>query len=474
MTAILIANIGQRDLCLDSEALARTDAAKAEELRQLRENKKLRQWGHRIEKDYAVLEPHLDAPMLRSAAAALQARGDRIGRVILIATKQRDKAFMPGDTFTCAKVLTRWLPKHLSAAFGEAKMTVNLIEEPPHDMNAMLDAYARFCGGVTEGQVYALVTGGTPACNMALSLRAIEAFGERCVTLHVPEGGAEPLQLNVVKYVLDQHRRHALRRLVERGDFDAVAQDTGYPAPVRALARAAASRFNFNFAESLAALQVPELKDKLDPKMGMVAETRKLAQGSRPEVMREVYWNAVMKWRRAEYADFLGRAWRLLEASLYSAIARATGLPTKEKDFPEAFENWTELPEQQALKRHVHRKFRSKGQEPSRIRASIPALTCVLGFLAKELPQHRDEMEKLRPLAKRIRPLSELRNRCVIAHGFEGLSRGQILEEVKMKRNEDRILELLAELLKAQSIDPGKNHYEQYAAAVVELNEREG
>jgi hypothetical protein len=470
MTTVMIANIGQRDLYLDNDALAAKDAGLAAKLRGLREAKKLRAWGHTLDKHYDEVEAFIDAPMLRCAAADLESRGEAADRLVLAATRQRDKAFQAGDTFSCAGVLARWLPAHLPAVFGDSDIAVETIADAPHDLNAALDWYGGLCGNIEADQVYILVTGGTPACNMALSLRAIESFGARCTTLHVSEGAEKPLKLNVVGYVLAQHRKHALKRLVARGDFDAVAFDEGYPETVRALARAAAARFNLDFVASLKALESPVLEGRLDPAWGFVAEARKLARGSRPEVMREVYWNAVMKWRRGECADFLGRMGRLLEASLYSVVARLTGLPDDERRLPKAFAAWIAAPEQQKIHAYIEKKAGKKNQW----RINVPILLSALGFFVNKQPDtivrcgyDKESLIAYQLAAKDLRKLAELRNRSAIAHGFEGLSRDSF------NCDGDELFRKIALLLWVEDIEAGRNPFDAYAEALLALNEED-
>ncbi|HNR33894.1 MAG TPA: hypothetical protein PKO36_01855 [Candidatus Hydrogenedentes bacterium] len=476
MTIILIANVGQRDLSLDEKALASKDPERAENLRRLREEKRIREWGRLIAKDYVALAPFLDAPMLCSALDSLAKRGERLNEIVLVATKQRDKEFMKGDTFVCAEVLTQLLPDKYAGLIGDARLRVQTLYEPPHDLNAMLDEYGALCSTIDADLLFALCTGGTPACNMALSLRAIEKFGERCVTLHVPEGASEPLRLNVVEYVLARQRRHALRRLVERRDFDAIVQNSDHSETVRALAKAAAARMNLDFEQGLYDLQKLKTERKLEGLEELFAEARLLSQGSRVHVLREVYWSAVTKWRLDECADFLGRAWRLLEASLYRVIARITGL---EKDdgleFKISFEAWANASEQSEYAEYVRKKFDKKSKKAQPLACNVGVLSASLSFFEnhpdtiKKAGFNLDVFQRFHAVVKQLRPLADLRNQCVIAHGFEGLSKKKLLETVKFKQNDDQILDVLAELLLVQGITLGTDPYQRFADAIVSL-----
>lgn len=93
------------------------------------------------------------------------------------------------------------------------------------------------------------------------------------------------------------------------------------------------------------------------------------------------------------------------------------------------------------------------------------------------LDQQRSSKRSLTgPATKRIEGaraparLAELRNRCVIAHGFEGLSRDALLEGMRTERDPDALLARLRRLLELQGIDPGSDPYEEYAQAILALD----
>ncbi len=485
MKKTLVANIGQRDLNIDVSQVSPEHREMAEGLVGLIKQKppEVRFFGRKVLDAYETLGKALVAPILDPVLASFAARGERLSELVLVGTKQEDKKFLGGDTFTCGEVLRRMLPERHAAVMDGALVRVHIVEGPPMDLNAMLPCYGKLCDGIAADRVYAECTGGTPACNMALVLKGLEHFGERLEILHMPEGAIAPTRLNVVGYLLRRLRRTALERLTARGDFDAVADDPAYPDSVRHLAGAAAARMNFDFKMSLHLLnKAPEGgKGCREEQRARVQElrqqARELAGSVQEAVRRELYWNARLKWRRGECADFLGRAWRLLEDSLYELLEPVVGGKGKE-NFKVRFDRWiNQQPEE--MKKYIRSRLEKKPNATDMpLTANIPTMILTIKYLLTDTPQRlrldrHDETfrEKLDNAINNMRKLTELRNKSVIAHGFEGLSREVILQNAGALKTEEDLLQCLATLLAVRGGAPGEDPYAVYAAAVLAAEE---
>ena len=469
----MIANIGQRDLVVDCDVVAERDAKLAEKLRAAVSNKNLRVLGALVLDHFDAVEPALAAPMLERTLRDVAARDAAPKVVLLPGTKQKDKRFMAGDTFRCAEALARLLRVRFPEIERVSALTVT---GAPNDLDAMLPAYADVCRDATAQRVYALCTGGTPACNMALSLRAIEQFGEGCAVLHVAEGAEAPTYLGIGRYIFAQHRHAALERLAARGDFDAIAEDTGYAEPVRLLARAAATRLNFNFKESLSVLhriKQPAIEGAVKT---LIEEGTVLAsENNRCAALREVYWNAVLKWRRDECTDFLGRVWRLLEGTLHTLMLPLLGAPEHNRIWT-AFESWTRN-QPQAYRDYLQHKIAKNVPPRPYYGPTMPVLSCTLGYLLKHDATSlartgfgHAAATQLKTVVNALRPLTDLRNGSVMAHGFGGVWKGGILATVGAGEDETVLLGQLRELLVCQGIETGSDPYGLFAEALSLLN----
>lgn len=482
-TRILIANIGQRDLSLDYEGLAQVQAALCAKLQDAadgaakRPKPNLRKWGALLLDHMDKVLPFLSAPILDVALRDLDAREALPERVLLAGTKQDNKEFQKGDTFRCAEALIPVLKRDYP---GLPCIETYFITGSPNDLNAVLPEYATLCRSLAAEQVSALCTGGTPACNMALSLRTIEFFGESGTVMHVAENAAAPTRLHIGQYLLSRHRHAALERLAARGDFDAIAEDEGYARPVRTLARAAAARMNFNFKECrnmLLAVKEDQLHDVLAP---LLEEAGQLAAGTdRGVALAEVYWNALLKWRRDECADFLGRVWRLLEGSLQDIISLAVGHTAGAPKFREAFETWTAA-QPEAYRAYVagKRTRRKNIQVPASLPSSVPVLILTVDYFVKHDARllaragfNAVRAAQFQKAVNLLRPLTDLRNGSVMAHGFSGIWKNKILTTIGASGDESLLLDRLCELMTSQNITLGLDPYARFAKAVITLNQ---
>lgn len=456
MDVWLIANVGQRDLQLDGRPL---DA------------KCLRAEGARIEGEYEALKDKVSAPMLSAGLAYIRSRVDGAKvRVLLVATDQEDARFREGDTVTCAGALKRLLTQRYGGLV--ARVQVRTAAQPPNLYDRMLHFYETHGLARLEPdaeQYYLLLAGGTPAANAALLLAGVWRFREKVCALSVGEGAGQVRPMDVGRRIVASYRTDRVKELLERRDFAGAAALLGPDTRAGRAADAAAKRLSLDFAPCLVVL------DRLLAEGGgsapaeidvLYAETQRLAAGERTAVMREVYWNAMVKWRRDEYADFLGRVWRLQEAALQEAVGRVCGLDLRDKYVSgRAFEKWVR--ERPALLECLEKKSR----EPvGRIEQSSWLLGVILeGLIALE--SNRADAVVLRACHKAVRLLDglrNLRNKCVLAHGFEGLSRKAILDQIETG-DEQLLYKELEALLAVWNAVPGLDPYEQFAAAIMKL-----
>lgn len=457
MDKVLIANIGQRDIALGSAAsdVAPSVYAELEQLRALKPPR-LREWAQLVNENYELFAPHLETMILTPVMESLSRKGVSLDCICLVATNQKDERFNAGDTCDCALVIKRLLADR-GCVSNVCTCMMEYVKQPPHDLNRMLDEYQRIVDGLDAAWVFAECSGGTPACNTALSLRCIERFGENCTEIYAPEK-APIIQLNMGRYILDGHRRHTLERQARAFDFSAIAGSDQPPAVCK-IAAAAAARLNLDFPTSRQILQDacagPCPMDVASTLKSLKEEADDLVQGKYAHVMREVYWNAVVKWRRNEYADFLGRVWRLLEESLRHILKNLwNAAPNPAAGFEASFRRWTQ-------------------QVGLRERPNIPGMVRAISFLLAHphLAQSHDanKVRQAMDVASSLDQLRTLRNESIIAHGFTGLSHNHVLQGPY--KTEQELLDALERLLKAQDIETRNNPYAVFVHVLLNLEQ---
>ncbi len=471
MKICLIANVGKRDLQLDGAPLP----AKGEG--------GLRGQAAALLKDYDTVRERLSAPMIQPALERIfRLKTERIAALLLVATDQEDEAFRGGDTVECAEVLKRFVFDQCSR--GKAPEKKQLTQEPivvriseaPHQYDRMADFYRKKI--VTEKAlrdadcVYLLCAGGTPACNTALLLAGVARFREKCEVLNVDEGTGTVGLLSIGREMLDGYRREARGRLLERWDFDAIACDPACGLSLRRVAEAAEARLNFDFERHerrLADLAPTEARHRRDLDALDVEAQYLTKLCDEAKLLQELYWNAHVKWQRNECADFLGRVWRLCEAALYRVVGQITGLKfdgTRKSEV--CFERWASA--QSGLMEWVQKEMR---QPQVALRPNTEILQHTLTYMIQpeNLSRFPAAPPELGEIARQVEVLYRargLRNKSIIAHGYQGLSKEGILGELETE--EEGLFNTLRRLLEAQGVAINDNPFDRYAKLIRALD----
>lgn len=456
MGVCLISNVGQRDLQQQGEPL---------------NPRELRKTCRELLNQFDGLQAELGAPMIEASLRLILNSVDRVDTVVLLATDQKDETHLSGDTIVAAEVIKKLLEFRFKDKEGKAQIQqvrIIKVQDAPNDYDVMMDFYLKSVIPLKAlrdaEKVYLLCTGGTPACNTALMLNGVNGFLDRAEVLYVREKEEYASATSVGAQILEHHKKNSLRSLLENYDFNAIASSEGYDEPVRELARAAAARMNFDFQNALFLLN--KLKKNIallpykEPTELLVKQLMKLA-GRSPDfnaVMEDLYWSAILKWQRDECADFLGRVWRLYEATMvHLASEIISGVNGKnDKEDTKALEAW--LDKKPELKQQLEQE---KGLI---ILFNQYVVTKVLGVYADSLPKgndHRKSIEKWQSSAQVFEELKQVRNQSIIAHGFKGLSKKDLLKSVKLE--EEAMLEKLSEFL---IVPPGDNPFDIYRACI--------
>lgn len=451
MKICIIANVGQRDLMIDGKPLP---------------SEKLRECSKEIDENYESQKGRLSAPLLEPAMNLILNKFDNKTEIkmTLIATNQEDLNFQKGDTTYCAEVLEKLLKAKFSKKTS-LDVKIRELNSPPNMYDAMIP---RYMGWAQNGKfqtenadrVYLICTGGTPACNTALLLAGISVFRHKCEAIYINERDKNPYPLQVGKQVLDLYRKERLKALSERYDFAGIAADTEQAQKVREVAAAAAARLNFDF-EKMKRHLTPlagedSLRSIIEP-LWNEANVLTKDDCERTKKLRELYWNAVLKWKAEEYTDFLGRVFRLREEALRVGVERISGIAldstqANDKKF------WDWVRQDPELEQKIGNK---SGSHPN-----TEDFSKVLELKSAEFPENQSLYET----SEWFRDLSQLRNKSIIAHDTQGVSKENILERIT--GTEETIFDQLKRLCESLGVEVGENPFEEFAKAIHQIDEK--
>jgi hypothetical protein len=295
---------------------------------------------------------------------------------------------------------------------------------------------------------YVLMAGGIPACNVALQLQSLSAYGERCRFIYQPEGGT-PYELRVSDQMQATFRRATALNALKQRDFatalrnvEALDQRQIDPA-LLPLLKYAHYRESFDFVRARQALA-----DGLRAASG---ELRGFLNALKPDLDRlvdradsaallvEIYASAGITFGNARYADFLGRVFRFQEAALRYILESRMDMPTdmSPKAKPINLPRYLVLIEANSELKAYLEAAKIDGK-PLRYTdgPNRPVMSAMLDFIVKGGKRadgqpylKKDDQGRFAGLKKamgQLDKLAELRNQSIIAHGYAGVSREEL------------------------------------------------
>lgn len=439
MQAVLLVNIGNRDLLLEGQ-----------EIRPARTK------GKEILDDFATYRANLSLPILSPVIQAIQAENPRVQiDLVLFCTDQErvQEKFRENDTLYFGGCIREFLKGQKPVS----KVFVRTIPSNPTLYDSMFSFFEeqlvrRKSIFQTYEKVFVSLAGGIPACNMALCFQAVRAFEERCVPLYPVEGRDQPVPLQIGKQLLESSKREIIRQQLRDYEYAVAASllDSLGMNVQATLARLVLYRLNFDFekAQEMAAKLVAlDLGTVRSYALSVESEIRSLRDKHLRHLILELYHNAAVKFQKGEYLDFLGRLFRFQEAVLRycletSELALTTDIDPDGLRFTVFQASVRKHPSLVTyLEEQIYNGERLNWQEPY-----IPCLMAILRFLAEKGPEEkRESRTRLLARLQEIQELTPLRNKSPLGHGFEGASLEKIHKEVP-GFSPERLKEVLQEL----------------------------
>ncbi len=417
--AVLIANVGNSDLGLDeSKPFSKIFENIYEESKKIYESGK-----------FSNYKPIILEPVIRKITESCE-----LEKIHLYATRQSKPH--PKDTFYIAEILREIFVERFG--FERDAICIDIVGQNPSDFDAMLRFYEESLEHIENpGLVYVSVTGGTPAQNLALLINSLLKFGSSVQAIYKPENkGAEELSIgkeirNIIlkkqlEALLDKKLYTAAADLAERFSLSEVYEIK--------LWRAMHHRMLFDFNTAVKILE--EIKDAFTGSDRRKIENKikdlKLLEADKQDEMNEAYFmrhkllikelyeNMKIKWEREEYADFLGRLYRFEEAVLRFIFEKTFKVSTEKRNGFEEFKKFIE--EYDELRSFLvdERKIRRYDE------ANLRVLMAIMDFICKEKYEGYEHVEEVRRFLRKIDNVIKLRHKCIIGHGFRGVSKKDI------------------------------------------------
>ena len=365
-------------------------------------------------------------------------------KIFLFGTKQEPSHLK--DTIYAAEIAKRKILSRFN--LDEEEIEIIPIKKNPADFDKMQAFYKDFLEGLKEilnenTDLIVSITGGTPAQNFSLLLNSIFLYPEKLKAIYLFEGQKKPKFLNINQKIFDEIIKKQIQILKENELFypsikliEKWPSSFTYDEKIKLEFSSAISQFNFQKAREILERH-PRLfseteKEKLDKylKFPQLIKERKLTQEYFEiylDLILEVWKDAKRKWHQGEYTDFLGRIFRIEEGVLHFIFEYETQVITQPLDgnsYPE-FEKWAKNEE-----------FVKSWCEKEKIeKLTAPSKKFLREYLEYKFPEYKTFIR----FSTRIQNLSFLRNKSILAHGFEGISKERIYQSLGDDFNEELV-----------------------------------
>jgi len=464
---LILANVGNRDVMHDGEIIHRA-----------------REKGAELLGRFGEVKDNISLPIIQPVLKRIGSAddwglsGDEPTMIGLFCTDQEDSRHRANDTIEFARIIQRKLlqssPKDVGIRFANKKAIalIPLKDQNPARYDDMYSFYRDFFSSddrikdPEEWICFVLLSGGIPAMNAMLLFHAIQHFEEGCVQLYVsPNDGVVdmPVGEEMVRASVERRFDEALKTLQFRAAAT-VLESTGRGGYRAAACRYAEYRLAFDFRKARECCRQASRGAEGDVKRyldGHARTTQNLENGDSNQalLLEELFYNLEVKYRSGEFVDVLGRMFRLQEALLTWIVEGYTGIRTgpgkKLMDHKDDVDAVPGLMESlRSYKTADGNKLEMK-REINRI--ALMAVTQHLSTPESDLaPDDQTRAANAATAAASIEKLVNLRNKTIIAHGFEGVSEEDV---VRVHGSDTLIKDLRASVSAALNRDLSANPF---------------
>ena len=365
--------------------------------------------------------------------------------VVLYATMQEEENQQ--DTYYIAKVIKELLIKDFPNL--KDKIKIEKVSRNPSDYGVMIEYYAEKLNKFNNDydRIYVGITGGTQAQNNALIINSVLKWEEKVRTIYKPRNG-EPQEDKIGEKIFKILKNEEFETFKKSHLYDLASElmkkfklSDNWECEYHYLRALHYKRlFDFEKAkdEFNKAMDCANLDDeeKISKELIILQELSKEPKNLDERIKKYgllidlLIDNARIKWDNGEYVDFIGRIFRIEEALLRVIFEREFKIGTDKESF-EDFKKF--LIEHEEIIEFIEKELELKELEPKPTRK---VLFGILMYMVKKMGKGK-ELKNIYEPTKKIEKLGNLRNNSIIAHGFEGISKEDIIMHYNSKDEED-------------------------------------
>lgn len=375
------------------------------------------------------------------------------------------------DTYYSAEIIKEWLIRKYPKLEGNVEIIK--VNKNPSDYAVMLEEYSKLLSRLDDhyDDVYLGITGGTPAQISSLIINGILKWETKTKILYKPQG--KKPQENDIRKILFKKFKNEDYNAYKESEMYLLASEVGKEHEIIEdweyhKLRALHFKNLFDFEQAIDELNEAFNKANIENRRDIRREIellRKLESDESTNDLKEttekykLLINLLIdsiesKWKNGDYVDFVGRLFRLEEAVLKTIVEKEFNKSMDKKNIngDSRFYEYEELlNENPDIKDYLTKKKVKIDKGVNR-----HSLFHLVGYLIenkglekyKKIHNIMDKLNKNNKTKKapkkleKVESLADLRNKSIIAHGFMGVSKKNIIELYNEdKSNENEIIE---------------------------------
>lgn len=452
----LIITVGTRDVHIGIDVLKNEFPDSVEEMINHKNNTLFaRRAGEILNKNFNKIKKSLSFPIIKPTLDYIKNEVENIDFVLLIATDQDTHPYNYNDTLYYAEIIKRDIQEKYKfiSRIEVLKVKSNeviYLDKMYEYFHAVFDTNKYFKELNEVDNIYLHLVGGIDAINNAIRFNAIQKFGRKVqYELHVNERDETAIPIQSVRKFLEENDKNTACRMAENYFYEGILSLELISEDVKNLAGYAHQRLLFNFDKAKYNLSKVTNSDIRGREIRKVTP---LVEQNEQELLKELFWNAQVKYIQKNYVDFLLRFFRLIEEVLLQEVLSVIKIEYTEHKWDKAFSKY--LTNNEQLKNWLDEKeIKYKSENPSsRLLKEI-----LYYFSITNPPQYSDSDYNIVSMSYE---LQQLRNKSIGAHGFESLDEKQI----KSIYEDQGVMQWLKQKLNIDS-----NPFDEITDTIVEL-----
>ncbi|SMC29404.1 CRISPR-associated protein (Cas_Cas02710) [Clostridium acidisoli DSM 12555] len=380
----------------------------------------------------------IDFPIIKSIIKKVEKvlENEKLQKIILIVTNQNDMQNNGKDTIYLGGIIEKLsIDKKLGIELDKSIENVEIVtcctKLNPSDYDEMTRFYDEELRKEYDSDaIFLNITGGTPAMSFGLLYNTSINSSCRVIPFYTKQNTNTSVKFNICETFRKDDDKSRICEFINKNDYMATkillekynkkyeVSKNKYQTVLNML-KAAHSRIQFDFENASKYIESAEDYDSESRNVcdEFINFLKQLVNKKNEYLLNEVKNNAIYEYQNGAYTDFLGRIFRMQE-DIYRSILIYKNVLKKGEESGKVQFTREEL-------EYINSKIKSKCMKHK------PKIDIIyMNNKLKEILEEKSKEYDLYSYCTKMNKLKQIRNNSVLAHGYEGVSKNKIDDEI--------------------------------------------